>query len=635
MPVAEENRDTRIRRGDGNGPDRRWYGIPMDAPLTAEVSIEQRESPRVRRGYAVVAGVVAVAFAAVAWAFWVPAHPGVDQNGYLVGGKLFAATGSTGFVPADDDSFVGRMWVEVAGKRFYPKYPLGLSVVYAVPLRLFGTRVGVPVCFGVNPAAMTAGLVATFLLGRRLVGSALGVLAMALVATSPVCVGLADNPNSHATAFLCAAGGMYGLVRWWQGGGGTAVAAAAGVLLGAAVTIRYTEGLMLLPLGFVAWDGRRRWAGGVAAVAGWAVPVALLGAYNWAAMRHLTGYDPTNESTGFKLANAAENWETMLRELYNTGLFFTLPLTVVGAVTLFKHDLKVAAFLALWAVPNLGLYVAYYWAPDNASISYLRFTLTVFPALAVATAWGAKQVADGLAVAQASRRVGVGTVAAVVAVGVGVNAYAAVAVDRADAAKDRATRVTAGRVLAAAPAGSVIFAPDNALNFLQLVGDYRLYDAGQFNLRTVQGYATVNPDEPAGLQPQRAKETYDRLKGDDERQLVDRQNAIMSATVAGGHRVFLLYPTRQAGPFDRFTARRPFAVTTVATWVEPAEARKQRWTGVNRPNRPRDEEPQTWVLAEVRPVPPPAAKPATRPATRPVVVRPRRVATTRPVTRPR
>ena len=582
----------------------------------------------------------------LAWAYWVPAHPGVDQNGYLVGGKLFAATGSTGFVPADDFSFVGKMWVEVAGKRFYPKYPLGLSVIYAVPL-LLGTRVGVPVCFAVNPAAMTLGLVATFALARRLVGSAVAVVAMLLVATSPVCVGLTDNPNSHATAFLCAAGGMYCLIRWWQGGG-TALAPAAGVLLGAAVTIRYTEGLMLLPLAFVVWDGRRRPVGAVAALAGWTVPVALLAAYNWAAMRHLTGYDPTNESTGFKLANAAENWETMLREMYNTGLFFTLPLAVIGAVTLFRHNFKTAAFLALWAVPNLGLYVAYYWAPDNASISYLRFTLTVFPALAIATAWGAKQVADGLSVVQSSRWLGVATAAAVVAVGAGVNAWAAVVVDRTDAVRDRATLATAKRVLAAAPAGSTIFAPDNALNFLQLVGDYRLYDAGQFNLRTVQNYGTVNPDEPAGLQPQRAKEMYDRLKADNEQGLVVEQNRLMSAALATGHRVFLLYPSRQAREFDRLTDRRPFTVTTVATWAEPAEARKQRWAGVNKPNRPREEEGLTWVLAEVKPGPlPVAAKPATRPApkpatkpvvkpvvkpaTKPAVVRPRRESATRPV----
>src|SRR5687768_7818488 len=40
--------------------------------------------------YLLVAAVVIGCFVYATQSFWVPAHPGVDQNGYLVGGKMLA-----------------------------------------------------------------------------------------------------------------------------------------------------------------------------------------------------------------------------------------------------------------------------------------------------------------------------------------------------------------------------------------------------------------------------------------------------------------------------------------------------------------------------------------------------------------
>ena len=567
-----------------------------------------------RRAYAAVAAAVVLVFLAASWAYWVPAHPGVDQNGYLVGGKMFARSWTTGFRPDSPYAFVGRMWVQTADGRCFPKYPLGLSVVYAAMLKLGGGRLGVPLCFAVNPLAMAAGLVATFGVVRRLAGSFAGVLGLLIVATSPVCAGLTDNPNSHATAFCCVAWGMWLLLRWWQSQGlGSAVAA--GLLLGSAVTIRYTEGLLLLPLATVAAlnvrrGDRRSWAQAAALLAAWAGPVAALAGYNLHQMRTLTGYDPTNESTGFAWANVAVNWDTMLRELNTTGLFFTLPFAVLGGVAMWRQDWRASLLLATWAVPNLLLYTAYYWAPtDLSTISYLRFTLTVFPALATAAVLGLRWLTvDRGPLAT----VGVGVV---VAVGCGAALYRSLDNAAVDAATDRATLRGAAAVAAAAPPGSVVFGPDKLLNFLQLVSDYQLYDTRQFNARFVQQLGAVDPNAPTGLQPQRARAVYAAHKDESDSQLMDDEAKLMADALAAGRRVFVIDAataggTRGPAGAARLAARERFTVRLVGGWDETPEDRlraNRKAAAVGRAGRASSRQATgviEWQVVEIRESPP-------------------------------
>ena len=120
--------------------------VSVDAPTTA-VSANAltgglprliQESAADRWMFGILALALIAGFFLGTHAYWAPAHPGTDQNGYLVGGKLFAATASTGFKPADPFSFVGRMWVESTDGKFFPKYPLGLSIIYAITLKIGG-----------------------------------------------------------------------------------------------------------------------------------------------------------------------------------------------------------------------------------------------------------------------------------------------------------------------------------------------------------------------------------------------------------------------------------------------------------------------------------------------------------------
>src|SRR5690606_17935688 len=77
------------------------------------------------------------------------------------------------------------------------------------------------------------------------------VLGAILLGSSPVTLYLATNPNSHASTLACVVWGMVLLLRWWRCGG-LWTARGAGWLLGYAATIRYTEGLLILPLALVA-----------------------------------------------------------------------------------------------------------------------------------------------------------------------------------------------------------------------------------------------------------------------------------------------------------------------------------------------------------------------------------------------
>ena len=68
-----------------------------------------------------------------------------------------------------------------------------------------------------------------------------------ILACCQVLLSFAEQPLSHGPALCMVTWGMYFLLRWWQTESiwrGTL----AGLCLGYAVSIRYTEGLLLIPL---------------------------------------------------------------------------------------------------------------------------------------------------------------------------------------------------------------------------------------------------------------------------------------------------------------------------------------------------------------------------------------------------
>ncbi len=337
--------------------------------------------------------------------FWTPAHQGVDQNGYLVGGKMFAETLSMKQAPKqianpdkfDPHQFIANMWVSATNnpQHFYPKYPLGLPLLYAIALWVGGGD-GVALAHLISPIAMALTVLGVFFLTRQFTGSFPAVLAMLVYATSPVVTWCVNNPNSHSTTVFCCVWGMLAVLHWWRmGGWGWALLG--GFLVGYAATIRYTEGALLLPIVFAAlinlrWRVLRSWIESSLIVVGWLIPVSILLTYNYLEMGTLTGYDATNESTGFSWAFFYDNWETITRQLSENGLFFIMPIAIAGLIAMFWWNWRVAMFLWLWVGPCVTIYTFYYWAPDG--VGYLRFVLTVLPPMVAGAFWLIAHIRD-------------------------------------------------------------------------------------------------------------------------------------------------------------------------------------------------------------------------------------------------
>jgi hypothetical protein len=478
--------------------------------------IRTQESMPNRLDFAVLAvGLTAIYFLML-HGFWAPASPLIDQNAYEMGGKQFARTFSTGVKPVNDFVYVSAMYVRAADGTYYPKYPLGMSILYACFLWI-GKWAGVSHggtewAFLLAPLSAAASTLGLYLFLRRIASGFASILGALLLSFSPLALVLVNQHWSHHPAMAMAVWGMYFLLAWWQQNGWWR-GLAAGFLLGFAVLVRYTEGLLLLPLLFVVlnklpyrtrtdlpWASLIGWGiiGGVAIglsftlpanhhayfwitgafaaaifgltvvcfrrfgrsnlfigwpltafaaallvacgvagspalpiphvsgmvvvvlikvmlaasalllftvrwnawqlliqiawpIAGWLIPVLYLVTFNKLKMGSWTGYDSTNESTGFTWKQLAENWEYIFKQLNGTATFFYLPLAVLGLGMVFRRSWRFGLLLTLWLVPNLIIYGCYYWGVNMPTVIapilfYLRFFLTCFPPLAVCAA---------------------------------------------------------------------------------------------------------------------------------------------------------------------------------------------------------------------------------------------------------
>ena len=520
---------------------------------------EPRERGWRRRTFELLALALLCGFIWTAQAYWVRAPSVVDENGYLVGGKLLARHGSPALVlrdaagRPDPFQFVGATWTGVdvgrRHERYYPIYPLGLPALIALAYRAGGAAWGTTLAYCVSPACMVLALAGTFLLLRGFVGSYAAWLGTAVLAFSPAVLGLMDKANSHAAALCCVVWGMYELMRWWRGAA-LAHGIIAGALLGCAATIRYTEGLLVLPVLLVvllAGQRRGRWM----LLAAWALPPFALVAFNRIAMHSWTGYGPTGASTAFAWRYLfgdsvyAPNWESMLRQL-DYGLFFVLPLAAVGWFVMLGRQWRLALVLAAWIAPNLAVYSAYYFAPDGGGTGYVRFFLTVFPALLLCALWGLRFAAQASS-ARWGEALAAGALGLVAAVTVAMSLQSfPVQLERVH--RNRLMMDVGGREVAGAgptaghvPPGSVLIGRSSLLHHLQFIGDYYLYDAEMFSADGLRFGAMPDPEEPVLQRQQRAASLLRQLGGTfGQEQLTGTQRRILTEALGRGQRVFFV-----------------------------------------------------------------------------------------------
>ena len=812
LPVASHARETR----DGSV-------VPEFARVTGAPAVVDRRliapaepEPLLKRWIYVVAA-LALAYAHYYFitSFWAPAHWGNNQNGYLVGAKHLAqsmARGrlTTGFEPTSPFEFVGWMWVMAnenstapGGGMHYPKYPIGVplvdAVVYRIGYALYGQETAIDWVFRVNPAAMSLALLGTFFLTRRLASSFAGLLAMILLGTLPLTLILANNPNSHALSLCFICWGMYATVRWWETLSWWR-GLIAGFLLGYAVTIRYTEGLLLLPLAIagltavayrprwlvswwrvgvwalfacaafvlhdalgqttfewqkwltekvgpqlhwwhralligapllitlnwrgigrifhretigqvilngewlralasagivvaasivpvpqletstpqwlhvgrliltagafatlvalfhaIRWRELRTWLPSASLAIGWLAPVVFLLVFNKLTVGTLTGYDTTNESTGFTYKTFMNKWQDTLGQLYNQGLYFILPVSLIGLFMAFRWSWRAALLLSLWFIPGTLLYMAYYYGRGMPLIGYLRFFTSMLPAAVVAAVWmvhkaSVQMRAERTALAGAPahdveyeswwrRAWRSGSFAAPLAAGVFVAIPAAMNMYNMIGSLERDATIATNLADVGRRARQTI--PDNAivfghsqrlLNYLQFAGkeSWKYYGADYFrNGFPVPHMGSNDPDQPNPIQPARKAflaKSYEGLDNDD---MVKAQNQIMSDALAAGTRVYLILESSQVSAFRRaFLPTAKWETKTVQKWTDPAKmsslaTRSLASLAADVAGRG---SPVKWEILEVtaKPAPPPKPQPATQPTTSPA-------ATTQPV----
>lgn len=535
----------------------------------------------------VLATVLAAAYLSFVLQFWAPAHNGVDQNGYLFGGKMLARTGSTGFTPADPLGFVGGMWVrnDATGVN-YPKYPVGLPLLYAMCFWITPAHATV-VAHLISPISAALVVLGTYLLARQFAGVFASLLGMLLMAFSQVTLVLADNPNSHASCAAFVIWGVFLLLRfwqtasWWRG-------LLAGFLIGYAATIRYTEGLLGLLIGLAIlsmahWRMWRDWRTLLrlaTPVLGWLIPIGYLLTFNLVAMHTPTGYDTTNESVpgaAFTFDHIAMNWEKLIRQVHDTGLFFTLPLGILGMAVLWRNDWRRAAILWLWLVPGTLTYMAYYWAPERG-VAYLRFFLTLIPPVIVGASIALDEL-RGTYVTRGRRILSPIALGGVVAVATSISLYRGLfgLEDGQETAqglegqfRQQVNEAALDRVvLANAPPGSVVFGSASGaagiMNDLQFAGDYACFNTEYFTsnfvTRLQRTDVSTDPNDPDPQQPARRKYLLSLLTDKDgsaktDEALGDMQTKIITDSLAGGKRVFVVINRLQAAMFTRRYERR-------------------------------------------------------------------------------
>ena len=679
------------------------------------------EVPWKRWMYLVLAVLLVGAFFYLNWCFFVLAHGGVDQNGYLVGGRMFHEHFSARLNGTNPDTgkvdpflFVGRMWVGADvgtdAERFYPKYPIGLPMLIGLMFQIGGEKGGPWLTYWISPVCMTLAMAGTFGLIRAIAGSFAALLGTIALAVSPVTLLLSTNPNSHASTLFCVTWGMYFLVRWWQSGGAWR-ASLAGLLVGYATTIRYTEALLVLPLLLVVifrlssqWREARRLARkgigeGIGSrglgpgsrvqgpgedqksevqdphseisnqqspipnpqskiprplleslllLAWWSIPIIMLACFNLRAMGTLTGYDPTNESKGFSWDYFVVNWYAVLHQLNDTGMTFLFPLALAAMVWMFWWSWRMALVMASWVIPSALVYAFYYWAPDNkadpfgnaAAIGYLRFFLTILPALAACAYWLISQIyaraidPDRMAGPQAVSMVMAGVLTAAT---IGVSLRSSMRNMELEhhqrlVLADRAQRIADAIESAQAQAGpsarreAVVFGREDALmHHLQFLTPHRYYNAASFNARSIESLMAMDPDAPQGLDPNRrmalAKRLDDMLsqrlgrsveetelavrRSEMQRMLVEEQDKVVSSAHKAGRRVFCITSGKTAEAARSILDVRGYDMRTVSSWnvgIPPPTYEVVRPFSKPRPTPSRRYDVGTWYqVVEVLP----------------------------------
>lgn len=303
-----------------------------------------------------------------------------DSVTYLFQAKTYALGRLWVPAPADPDAFL-QEFVVVHEGRWFSKYPPGHALALTP-----GVLLGAP--WLVNPLFAGVALWLVYALGRTLYGAGTGLLAAALVLSSPFFLFMSGSFMAHPTALVWTLAFALGWARVWRGQGGGWTALGAGLAWSMAFLTRpWTAVWLAVPFvvaGVMAAVRSLATPGRTAAAGRWALwalattlgPLATL-AHQWA----LTGDPLLNpmvlwwdfDRPGFGpgvgmhgphsvergLENTARNLALLSTHLF--GWPFGLSLLFVPLPFLLRRSTPADALLLMAFVSHVAGYVAY-WA---------------------------------------------------------------------------------------------------------------------------------------------------------------------------------------------------------------------------------------------------------------------------------
>jgi polyhydroxyalkanoate synthesis regulator phasin len=509
---------------------------------------------------AALAAVLAL-FGALMRGYYVDAYEGVDENGYMVTAKRLATAGETGKRTTDSYEFVSGNWVQTGEQLYQAKYSLGYPWLCALAYRLGGP----PAAFLVNPILAALAVAGIFFLGRAMAGNFIGALAAILLATNSLHGYYGLLAASHAGAICFAVWGMFFIWRWSERGGWF------NALLGAvccayACAVRYTEGLLALPIaGMIAWrwGSRRIWRDALVMGAGALVVVAPLLAHHAAAFGApwITGYALCGETAGFGWRWFAKNGWLMLTRMNDAGLYLIFPIGMAGLLYLALHNLRRATLLGLWAVPGILLYTAYYWAPQGEAMGYIRFFVSLFPPL----------ILSGLMMLESAGRGHRWWPAALgvfVAVAAAANLRETTRTLERQADRLQFAKATQEIIRDRVPENAVLLGGRRIHEFMEYFGNYRLVALETFERSGVtRALRGLRQDGPHPFHRPKAEAISRQLGDKTEAQLAELQRQFIAEQLAAGRFVALVGPKdlyrRWRGRFQN-----RFQFVTLAEWIE-------------------------------------------------------------------
>ncbi len=341
--------------------------------------------------------IVVALFAVLIAAHFAPAITEPDDNGYFAQATRWVRGGTTWFRSASDAEYIGMHWLlddkgtaAPADDIYVSRYPPGLPALIAVAYMAGGYKAAMLV----NPLLAIGSLVGFYFMARRLIPVGWALTGVVLLATNPTFIAHTLAGDAHMAVTFCLVWGTGLLLLWskydklWQ-------IFLAGLVLGCVPSIRYPDSLIALGVGaFVLgyWKSKKNFPLHLGtAIAGALIPIVPLLVRNQLVLGGFwkTGYALTNEQTGFSFAYFKQHAIQYIQIIQGDGLGIVFALGLIGIAWMLcvRGTRALGAMLALFVVPMLLLYMAYYWAPGGNSAATMRFLLPTFPIYILAGMW--------------------------------------------------------------------------------------------------------------------------------------------------------------------------------------------------------------------------------------------------------